>query len=76
MAQARHYSPQISRFMVPRLYHEAQRPPIPMTRLTDELLRQQLSGSESWVKAQELRIAEDAPTYKGQGAGRPHPRAP
>ena len=66
MAQARYYSPQISRFLVSVLYHEAQRRKIPMTRLTDELLRQQLSGSESWEKAQSLRIAEDTPTYNGQ----------
>jgi hypothetical protein len=36
---------------------------MPMTRLTDELLRQQLSGSESWQQAQELRVAEDPPIY-------------
>jgi len=66
MAQARYYSPQISRFLVSVLYHEAQRRQIPMTRLTDELLRQQLSGSESWDKAQSLRIAEDTPKYNGQ----------
>ena len=63
MAQARYYSPQISRFLVSVLYHEARRRQIPMTRLTDELLRQQLSGCESWEKAQSLRIAEDTPTY-------------
>jgi len=62
MAQA-YYSPQLSRFMVSVLYHEAQRRKIPMTRLTDELLRQQLSGSESWEKAQSLRIAEEASQY-------------
>jgi len=63
MAQARHYSPQISRFLVSVLYHEAKRRQIPMTRLTDELLRQQLSGSDSWEKAQSLRVAEDTPRY-------------
>jgi len=66
MAQARYYSPQISRFLVSVLYHEAQRRQIPMTRLTDELLRQQLSGCESWEMAKSLRIAEDTPTYNGQ----------
>jgi len=45
------------------LYHEAKRRQIPMTRLTDELLRQQLSGSDSWEKAQSLRVAEDTPRY-------------
>lgn len=66
MAQARYYSPQISRFMVSVLYHEAKRRQIPMTRLTDELLRQQLIGSEAWEKARSLRVAEEAPTYNGQ----------
>ena len=63
MAQARYYSPQISRFLVSVLYHEAQRRKIPMTKLTDELLRQQLSGSESWEKAQSLRVAEEDQKY-------------
>ena len=53
-----HYSPRISRFLVSVLYHEARRRQIPMTTLTDELLRRQLAGSESWAKAEELRIAE------------------
>ena len=64
MAKARHYSPVISRFLVSVLYHEARRLHIPMTKLTDELLRQQLSGSESWKKAEELRVAEDSPPYR------------
>lgn len=63
MARPSHYSPQISRFLVSVLYHEARRRRIPMTRLTDELLRQQLEGSESWMKVQELRVAEDPPNY-------------
>lgn len=66
MARARHYSPQISRFLVSVLYHEAQRRCIPMTKLTNELIRQQLSGSESWHKAQELTVAEESPPYSTQ----------
>jgi hypothetical protein len=58
-----YYSPRISRFLVSVLYHEAQRRQVPMTKLTDELLRQQLVGSESWVKAEELRVAEELPPY-------------
>lgn len=60
MARAMHYSPQISRFLVSVLYHERVRRRIPMTKLVDELLRQQLGGSESWRKAQELTIADDS----------------
>lgn len=64
MARAKHYSPPLSRFLVSVLYHEAQRLKVPMTKLTDKLLRQQLNGSESWEKARESGIAEDPPKYK------------
>jgi hypothetical protein len=59
MASPRHYSPQLSRFMVSVLYHEAKRRKMPMTKLTDYLLRQALDGSESWHES--LRVAESAP---------------
>jgi hypothetical protein len=55
----KHYSPQISRFLVSVLYHEAQHRKLPMTKLADELLRQQLIGSIGWEKAQESRVAEN-----------------
>ena len=61
MPNQRHYSPKISRFLVSVLYHEAKRRHIPMTKLTDELLRQQLAGSESWEIAS--RVAEESPVY-------------
>lgn len=63
MAIARYYAPQLSRFLVSVLYHEAKRRKMPMTRLVDELLRQQLSGSTGWQMAEELRIAEESPLY-------------
>jgi hypothetical protein len=47
--------------MVSVLYHEAKRRKMPMTKLTDDLLRQALDGSESWQ--QSLRVAEAAPPY-------------
>jgi hypothetical protein len=62
MPRQRHYSPEISRFLVSVLYHEAKRRKIPMTRLTNNLLTQQLSETESWQTAQNLKIAEDPPT--------------
>ena len=58
MATPRHHSPALSRFMVSVLYHEAKARSIPMTQLTDELLRQSLTGSEGWKKAESLRVAE------------------
>lgn len=61
MPRHRHYSPQLSRFMVSVLYHEAKARKIPMTRLTDQLLRNSLSNSAGWRQAESLRIAETPP---------------
>jgi len=63
MPRALYYSPRISRFLVSVLYHEAKRRGIPMTKLTDELLRQQLTGCESWDEVQGMRVAEETPPY-------------
>ena len=63
MPRALYYSPRISRFLVSALYHEAKRRGIPMTKLTDELLRQQLTGCESWDEVQGMRVAEEPPPY-------------
>ncbi len=63
MATATHYSPRISRFLVSVLYYEAQRLRVPMTQLTDELIRNQLQGGDSWLKAEELRVQESSPPY-------------
>jgi len=64
MPNPRYYSPRISRFLVSVLYHEAKRRGIPMTKLTDELLKLQLVGSESWDEAQGMRVAEEPPPYR------------
>lgn len=61
MSRSRHYSPQLSRLVVSALYHEAKARSIPMTKLTDDLLRQSLTGSEGWIKAESLRCAESPP---------------
>jgi hypothetical protein len=63
MPRPRHYSPQLSRFMVSVLYHEAKARKIPMTKLTDNLLRQSLTDSEGWRTAESLRVAEAPPPY-------------
>ena len=61
MPRPQHYSPALSRFMVSVLYHEAKRRQMPMTKLTDHLLRHALDGSESWKES--LRVAESSPQY-------------
>ena len=62
MPNNRSYAPRISRFLVSVLYNEAKRRGIPMTTLTDELLRQQLVGTPAWEESQGMRGAEEAPT--------------
>ena len=59
MAQSRHYSPQLSRFIVSVLYHQAKHCKIPMTKLTDELLQKALRGTPGWNQATTLKLAED-----------------
>ncbi len=66
MARPRHYSPALSRFLVSVLYHEAQRRQMPMTKLTDHLLRQALRDSEGWRQAETLRVAEDPLPHPSQ----------
>lgn len=63
MPRPRHYSPQLSRFMVSVLYHEAKARKVPMTKLTDQLLRQSLTDSEGWREAESLRVSESPPPY-------------
>ena len=58
MAQYRHYSPKLSRFIVSVLYHQAKAKKIPMTKLTDQLLRTALKNTEGWKTAEFLRVAE------------------
>ena len=66
MPRNRYYSPQLSRFVVSVLYHEAQARKIPMTKLTDQLLRQMLQGSEGWQKMESLKVAESPTSYPAQ----------
>jgi hypothetical protein len=59
MARRRHYSPQLGRFLVCVLYHEARRRGQPMTALANQLLESALAGSEGWRQAEEaMRLAE------------------
>ena len=63
MAQYRHYSPQIDRFLVSCLYHEAKVRRVPMTRLVDDLLNKALTGSAGWHKATEDRSIPEYPSH-------------
>ena len=51
MAQNRHYSPKIGRFLVCCLYFEAKQRRMPMTRLVNNLLTEALTGTASWETA-------------------------
>jgi len=53
MPRPRYYSPPIERFLVSVLYHEAQRQNIPMTQLTNGILKNSLQGSEGWKQAEQ-----------------------
>lgn len=61
MPKPKHYSPQIDRFLVSVLYHEAKRQRKPMTELTNELLWTALRGSESWEQAESALILKEEP---------------
>ena len=61
MAQARHYVPEIRRFLISVLYHEAKHQGVPMTKLVNHVLEQSLSGSVGWQKAMEATQPADSP---------------
>jgi hypothetical protein len=63
MPRKRHYSPQLSRFIVSVLYHEAKTRNLPMTKLTERLLARSLRGSASWQKAEASLIQESSSQY-------------
>lgn len=61
MAKDRHYSPSLSRFILSALYHEAKARKLPMTKLTDQLLRQALMNTGGWREAE--RLVEESTPY-------------
>jgi hypothetical protein len=64
MSRPKHYSPEIKRFIVSVLYHEAQARSVPMTVLTNQLLADRLKDSPSWKVAEEaMQVREDATQY-------------
>ncbi len=65
MSKSRHYSPVIERFLVAVLYHEARHRKVPMTRLTNQLLKDALANSVGWQQATQLVVLPPAcPTGK------------
>ena len=62
MAQNRHYSPRIDRFVVGCLYHEAKRRRMPMTKLVDDLLKGALSDTVGWHLAEQDRLIRENQT--------------
>jgi hypothetical protein len=66
MPRPKHYSPQINRFLVSVLYHEAKRQKKPMTALTNELLQTALRGSESWQQVECSVLREEPAPYPAQ----------
>ncbi len=65
MPRSRHYSPEIRRFLVSVLFHEARGRGLPMTVLTNQLLEEGLKGTNGWKKAEEsMRLQETAPQYQ------------
>jgi hypothetical protein len=65
MAQPRprYYSPQLGRFLVCVLYHEARRRGQPMTALANQLLECALAGSAGWREAEAAMLAEGPAHY-------------
>ena len=51
MARPHHYSPAIERFLVSVLYHEARHRKMPMTRLANQILKEELAKSVGWQLA-------------------------
>jgi hypothetical protein len=51
MPNQQHYSPELNRFLVCALYHEAKERGMHMTNLANQLLSQALTGGDGWQKA-------------------------
>ena len=65
MPRARHYTPELRRFLVTVLYHEAKEQGVPMTVLANDLLTRSLQGGQGWKKAEEQwRLPEQPVPYR------------
>jgi len=64
MSRPKHYSPEIRRFLVSALYHEAKARRIRMTTLTNQLLADALKDTAGWREAEQaMQVKEDAHQY-------------
>ena len=61
MARPRHYSPQIRRDLVTKLYHRAKAEKTPMTKLTNRLLDDALNNIVPFTEEETCRVAESPP---------------
>ena len=68
MSRPNHYSPVIERFLVSVLYHEARHRRMPMTRLTNEIIKLALTNSVGWqLASQSLNApAPQAAAWEGK----------
>ena len=65
MSRPKHYSPEIKRFIVSALYHEAKARGVPMTVLTNELLVTSLQHTHGWQKAEAaMQFKDSSPPYQ------------
>ena len=63
MPRATHYSPQIRRDLITKLYHRAKAERTPMTKLTNRLLDEALTNIVPFSEDNETcRVAESPPT--------------
>lgn len=60
MPRPTYYSPAIDRFLISVLHHEARHRKIPMTKLTNDILRNGLAQSPGWQSALESMQPEPA----------------
>jgi len=67
MARPHHYSPAIERFLVSFLYHEARHRKMPMTRLANQILKEQLAASAGWQLALQSLNSSDPKPVACQG---------
>ena len=67
MSRPKHYSPELNRFVVSALYHEAKARGVPMTVLTNELLVTGLQHTHGWQKAEAaMQLNESSPPYQAK----------
>jgi len=52
MSRPKHYSPEIKRFLVSVLYHEARDKGVPMTVLANQILQDTLKNTDGWKTAE------------------------